>query len=398
MTELFWWGVSTAPFQTEESPTEPPAFRTDWDLAADRGTLRHRRGAATRSFSSIERDVAALLQLGVSHYRMGVEWARLEPRPGVYDAAALAVYRRQLTALRAAGIQPILTLWHFAFPDWLTDLDDASRHGWLHPDCALRWQAFVRHVVGGLGDLAHGFAPQNEPNTQNALGFVAGIWPPHARLSLTLYRRNEAAAARAYVEAAGIVRALAPHAFVVTVQNVVAWKRFALDWTGAMLRVGDRYNFGHLDAGVAAASDMIGFNYYFEETAWPLAGALQAWRRRAPYTDMGWTVAPDGLRRLALALAERYRKPLVVMENGIATTDEARRGAFLEAHVEALRRAAMAGADVRGYFHWTLCDNFEWAEGYRPRFGLFAYDAAANAFVAKPAVAAYRALTAAQRL
>jgi beta-glucosidase len=113
---------------------------------------------------------------------------------------------------------------------------------------------------------------------------------------------------------------------------------------------------------------------------------------------MGWTVAPDGLRRVSLALHERYGKPLVVFENGIATTDEARRVAYLESHVESLRQACVEGADARGYFYWTLCDNFEWAEGYRPRFGLFDYDAARSGFVEKPAVAAFRELAAAQRL
>ena len=390
-----WWGISSSSYQTEDpgvDPGTPAPFLTDWDRFQLTGRLRHDKGQGTLSWSRFERDLEALRSLGVTHYRFSVEWARVEPRPGQYDIVALRRYVDHARALRAAGIEPVVCLWHFTFPDWLSGRHGPSEHGWLHPTAAERWQLYTRRVARAMAGSATLFAPQNEPNMQGLLGFVAGIWPPMARLCFSLYRKSEAASIAAFRAAATIVRDEIPGAGILSVQNVVHWQRSRLDPGGRFFAFAEALSFTHLD-GIAADIDYLGFNYYCRELASPAAPALMALRKkpdRQDASDLGWIIDPDGLRAVTELLWARYHKPLVVLENGIDDRGEQRRAGFITEHVAALGKARRAGCDVRGYFHWTLLDNFEWAEGYAPRFGLYCVDRASGGLTEKPAAAVYR--------
>jgi beta-glucosidase len=389
----FWWGISSSAYQTEEraSTGARAEFLTDWDRFQRAGRLRHDKLDGTRAWSRFDRDLAALRSLGVTHYRFSVEWARVEPRPGEYDDVAIARYAAHAAALREAGIEPVVCLWHFTFPDWLSGPQGAAEHGWLHPLAPSRWRAYVERIANAMSGAATLFAPQNEPNMQGLLGFVGGVWPPMATLRFALLRDNEQAQVEAFRSAAAIVRRAVPGAAILSVQHVVNWQRARFDPGGRFFAFTEAFNHSHLDA-IAADVDYLGFNYYCRELASPAAPALIKLRRGPAVSDLGWIIDPDGLRECAERLWARYKKPLLVLENGIDDRSDERRAGFIRSHVAALGRARDAGCDVRGYFHWTLVDNFEWAEGFAPRFGLFAVHPASGELVEKRSAEAYRRL------
>lgn len=371
----FAWGVSTSPYQNEDlglSQKDRGFFQTDWDLFFEMGRLSQPKGDGAFAFSRPDRHLEALGFLGVTHYRFGIEWARVEPEPGVFQEDAIGQYVDLARRLREAGIIPVVALWHFTFPSWLTDFENPEDHGWLHPRFKKRWIAYVRKVVAALSPYVDWFAPQNEPNTQAMMGYFATQWPPGTRRSPFLYYQSMDASAEAFRLAAAIVRDTAPQAKIVTIQNMVHWTRSKIDPFGYLYQVAREFNTFHLDR-VADITDYIGFTYYMGNIASPFSIRLSKKKGADALltSDLGWPIVPDGLYSLAKEVYHRYRKPLVIMENGVADRSDHLRPTFLKNHLKALKRAAREGCDIRGYFHWTLVDNFEWAYGYTARFGLF---------------------------
>ncbi len=180
-TGPFWWGVASSSFQNEdraEKPGSPNWFQTDWDLFAEAGRVPPKGEDGVFSWSSFDRDVEALRKIGVNHYRFGVEWARVEPPPGRYNEAALRRYVEMARKLKAAGIEPIVTLWHFTFPSWMVTKGRPGASRWLHPLYRERWPAYVTKVTHAMAPSVRTFAPQNEPNGDLALGYLSSLWPP----------------------------------------------------------------------------------------------------------------------------------------------------------------------------------------------------------------------------
>ncbi|MBI5764716.1 MAG: family 1 glycosylhydrolase [Planctomycetes bacterium] len=387
----FWWGISTSSYQIEESAADGGrTFATDWDLFKQTagGVARDDRVA---SFKNTERDLTALKNLGVTHYRFSIEWARVEPSPGVFDNDAIEHYAALARRLREEGIEPVLCLWHFTFPDWLCDFDHLSRHGWLHPQASIAWGEYVTTMCARLAPYVQIFAPQNEPNAY-ALGMLVGHFPPGRPSGEALYDELNQAEVQAFLQAASIIRACRSDATIISVQNIVHWRRDSFDLIG-FYEKSLEYNYRHLD-GIAGAIDYVGFNYYSGEIASPLS-LYQMENRAGPgVTDMGWYIDPEGLEIEIVELSRRYRLPLIITENGIAARDDEKRQAYLKSHLRAVRRTLDAGYDVRGYFHWTLMDCFEWTSGYGPQFGLHTVDTQANVLVPKASAQLYRSLIA----
>jgi len=350
----FWWGIATSPYQTEDPAGSD--FKTDWDLFFEAGKLKEARGSGVFSYSEVDRDIRALKELGVSHYRFGVEWARIEPSPGVYDELALDHYLKLARKLKSAGIEPVVCLWHFTFPAWLANLSDPERSNWLHPETSAHWKLYVEKVVKLFGDQVRFYAPENEPNGQSLAGYFLGSFPPGEKYSLSLFRKSVEASAEAFNSAADIIHTLNPAAKVITIQNMIAWERPWWDITGYMMDLGHEYNYSHLDL-VAKKADWIGFNYYYKLKVSPFPNPRKT--------------HPEGMEVLIAELSARYKKPVIIMENGIADHGDEERQAYLTSHLAALERARKAGHDIRGYFYWSLIDNFEWAYGYSEKFGLY---------------------------
>lgn len=373
----FWWGTSTSPFQNEDVgavPGAPGYFRTDWDVFAEEGHAPP-RGDAVFSWSHFEKDLAAIRRVGVNHFRFGVEWARVEPRPGEYNEAAIDRYVRMAREVREAGVEPVVTLWHFTFPAWLYEVPDRTKANFLHPDAEGHWREFVTRMVRALKPYVRVYVPQNEPNGALQLGYIAAHWPPGFLLKPWSYKRAMAASARMFVDAARIVKRERPDALVMGIYALPYWHR---DWLGdptlmtyhTMLR----QNYDHLDL-VADSMDLVGVNYYYSQDA-TISRFLQHGQGElgSNYTQMGWEITPEGLYETLNLVWRRYGRPIVISENGLGTQSEQKRISYLRSHLAQMRRAMADGVEVQGYFPWTLVDNYEWTEGYGANFGLFSFD------------------------
>ena len=388
----FAWGFSSSSWQYENRQVGKNGqlpFRTDWDLLMEKGKAPQRGNTVVMSCSEFDKDVAALKKIGATHYRFSLEWARIEPEPGRYDTAAIDRYVEMTRRLRAAGIEPVVCLWHFTFPDWLYDEKNPKNSNWLHPLADERWQAYVEKVVPRLKRHVRFFAPQNEPNGQIGTAYLNGQWPPAMTAAFGTYARAVRASARQFRQAAAIIKRHRPDAVVMSVQALPWWSNGPLDPTLAAFNGMMRLNFDHLDM-IADVCDVIGFNYYYSQKAGPIA-ALGLGSHRGPnFTEMGWDIDPAGLYKQIRLVGKRYGKPMMITENGIATADEAQRQSYLEAHIAAIQQAREDGHDVRGYFVWSLLDNYEWHYGYTATFGLARMNPKTYARELKPTANFYR--------
>ncbi|WP_089020325.1 glycoside hydrolase family 1 protein [Micromonospora coriariae] len=364
----FLWGAATAAHQVEGGNVN-----NDW------WDFEHAPGTAARQSSHdgidhlhrYAEDFALLRSLGHNAHRLSLEWSRIEPAPGEFSRSALAHYRRVLTTLASVGLTGFVTLHHFTLPRWF-----AARGGWLAPDAVELFVRYCNRVVAELGDLMPFVCTINEPQMIALHGYLEGYHPP-GMTNPILWKR------------VGRVLLEAHHATVRAVRDEGARSRVGLavqlplleparddDSCVAFCRalrteIVDLYLDGLTgpDRG-----DFLGVQYYRRQWVDPAVPTLFAEPPAgAQLTQMGWEVHPDGLRQ-QLHRAAAAGLPLYVTENGIATEDDHERVDYLETHLAALAQARSEGVDVRGYLHWSAFDNFEWAEGYRPKFGLIAVD------------------------
>jgi beta-glucosidase len=376
--EPFWWGTSTASFQNEDRGCPPGSkwyYRTDWDCFADEGGAPPRGDEGVFSWSEFDKDLAALRKLGVNHFRFGVEWARIEPRKGVINEAALRQYAGMARKCREAGIEPLITLWHFTFPDWLCP-KDKTKANFLNPDVRSAWQAHVRRVVKATKGDVRIYIPQNEPNGALQLGWLAAHWPPGLLMRPGSYKKAMRVSADMFRDAAGIVREERPDALIMGIYSLPHWiKARFLDPTRSVYNLMQHQNFDQLDM-VADTCDLIGVNYYYSQQASAIRFIFRpSGEHNSGYTQLGWEIVPTGLYHILKDIDGRYHKPIVISENGIGTQSGQKSIRYFREHIAQMRRAINEGVDVRGYFPWTLVDNYEWTEGWNhAQFGLFSYD------------------------
>ena len=360
----FLWGAATAAHQIEGNNTS-----NDWWQAEQTDLLPHRSEAACDSWNRWPEDIRLLSDIGLNAYRLSVEWARIEPYPGRFDQVALDTYRAQLEALQRAGIEPMVTLHHFTNPRWL-----AERGGWTNPEVVPRFVEYASRVVDQLHDLVRWWVTINEPSILAFKSYIEGTWPPQEPMNLRGYVRLMRHAVRSHFRVARLLHRARPDAMVSMAFAI--WPLQALrPWSPidqAMALVGDWLWQGRVIRRTLPALDWIGVNYYSRTLVgwpWPANGASGSGER----TDFGWEIYPEGLYAV-LRRVGRLGKPVVITENGIADADDDQRPAYIIAHVRQMHRAIQDGVDLRGYMHWSLLDNFEWAEGYEQHFGLATRD------------------------
>ncbi|HUX14323.1 MAG TPA: glycoside hydrolase family 1 protein [Spirochaetia bacterium] len=352
-------------------------------------------------WNRVDEDAAILVELGCRIYRMSVEWARIEPEPGVFDGEVLAHYRREIETLKAAGIEPLLTLHHFTNPLWFEDSG-----GWLRKDAPAIFERFARHVVEALADIVSDWVVINEPNVFALNGYLLAEWPPghsklgeylkcarnmiraHKRCYLMIHRiRNGLGFSGTMVGSAihfrvfdpagkGLLDLFASSAFAYLFHHAfvegIVRGRFTLP-----LKRPHRREFPRMPGKLW--SDFVGVNYYSRELIrFGLGGELLVGKRvlvpGVPRNDLGWEIYPEGLERVAGSVYRKYNLPVYVTENGTCDREDRFRTRYLYEHLAAVKRIIEAGVDLRRYYHWTLLDNFEWSEGVSARFGLVEVD------------------------
>jgi beta-glucosidase len=420
----FRWGAATASYQIEGAASVGGRGPSIWD------TFSHTPGkvvngdtgdVACDHYNRYAEDVAILSQLGVSAYRFSVAWPRIQPNgTGAANAEGLAFYDRLVDEVLGAGIDPMLTLYHWDLPQALED-----EGGWRNRDTAARFAEYATLVHARLGDRVADFTTLNEPFCSAFLGYHAGVHAPGVRnakeslvalhhlllghgmavnamraqaqpgqrlslvLNLATVRADDDS--EAHRDAVRRVDGLQNRIFL----DPVLRGEYPADVVADLAHLTD-FDFvadGDLTT-MATPIDLLGVNNYScarvapggpELSAGPFPGLTHATLLppRGPLTGIGWEQDPDGLYELLVRLYRDYPQvPLMITENGAAFADtvtdgrvhDPERQAYLDSHVRAVHRAVQDGVDLRGYLAWSLLDNFEWAEGYAMRFGLVHVD------------------------
>ena len=453
--EGFVWGAATAAYQVEGAAAEDGRGPSIWDVYSHTPgkTLNGDTGdVAADHYHRMPADVALMKDLGLDAYRFSLSWSRIQPGgSGPVNRAGLDFYSRLVDELLAAGIDPVATLYHWDLP---AELEEAG--GWPVRATAERFAEYARIVGEALGDRVHTFTTLNEPWCSAYLGYASGVHAPgrtedaaalaavhhlnlghglagrvlrevapSAQLSLTLNVHLVRAASGSPEDADAVRRidALANRAFLDPAlkgeypADLLADTASVTDWS--FVQDGDT-------EAIAVPLDFLGVNYYSPAvvkrwdgtgdkdgadghgasaaTPWIAADDVEFVRLPGPYTAMGWPIDASGMTELLVRLGRDYPgTPMVVTENGAAFSDEvaedggvhdAERVEYLRTHVAAVADAVDAGADVRGYFVWSLLDNFEWGYGYDRRFGVVRVDYDTQERILKDSALWYRGLLA----
>jgi beta-glucosidase len=347
-----------------------------WEHNPDSGTVAP-SGDACDSFHRWRQDVELVGDLGFSAYRFSLEWSRIEPAEGEFSRAALEHYRRICAACLGRGIRPVVTFHHFTSPLWF-----AARGGWEAADAPDLFARFAARAAAYLGDLIGWACTLNEPNVVAVMGYFQGQYPPGVKEDFARFAVVNENMVRAHALGVEALRA-GPGDYPVGLTLSMA--EITADEGGESLRDAAEEMLENVFLRATAEDDFVGVQCYTRMHFGP--GGLAPNDPEVPVTQMGderWPRAVEYTVRRAAAVSGR---PVVVTENGIATDDDAERIAFLTEALESAHRCIEEGIDLRGYFVWSLLDNFEWHLGYGPKFGLVAVTP--DTFERRPKPSAY---------
>ena len=428
----FAWGTATAGWQVEGDQGVNGAVDSNWKRWVDTG---HGRGGQTNPdgngfFTKFDGDAGLAADLGLDSFRLSIDWSRIEPQPGVFDDDELDHVVDVLTSLRAHGLKPVVTLWHWTVPPWVQDGAAVDRMATDDRSVVDDFEGFVRHVIPRIKDQVDEYTVLNEPLSMVVVGYVDGAFPPGHFLDIPAATKFGITLMYMHARAYDVIHELDGNATVgITMaandiypenpdntQEQLAAESLGYvynDWVIQALTAGDVDSdlSGTIDPGETKADpalvhrlDFIGVQYYgpikvkqvsFLDHTSPIYGQplvdvanyIGADEANLPQNGMGREINASDFA----ATLDHYATwglPLVVTENGTTvnrrpvgddpavplTMDEDQAAMYLVVHIWEVGRAVHRGVDVRGYFHWTLADNYEWVEGRLQRFGAYTVD------------------------
>jgi beta-glucosidase len=352
----FFWGAASASYQVEGG-----IDNTDWAYEARTSKKVPIADSGPDHYNRFEEDFDLAKKLGHNAHRFSLEWARIEPAEGEFSAEAIRHYKQVIRALKARGITPFVTLWHFTLPKWLYVKGGAEAKDF--PEHFAKYAAYVAEHLGS--DVEH-WVTMNEPVVFTGGGWLRGQWPPFKRGRIDLVLRVLNNLAKAHNAAYIRMKEKDLTGEVGVVKNNIyfhATNKNPLNRLKARI-MQYCWNFYFLNK-VVAHTDTIGLNYYFHSPFGPKPVCKKS--------DMNWDLYPEGLYHVLMEL-KQYKKPVFIAEAGIADERDVYRAEYIHDLVYWTHRAIDDGVPVKGFMYWSLTDNFEWALGYDKRFGLIAID------------------------
>jgi beta-glucosidase len=365
----FLWGAATSAHQIEGNNTDSDWWaweysikRHDFLVAHGKNPKDYESGLACDSYHRFDEDFTLAQYLNHNATRLSIEWSRIEPKEGEFSEKELDHYEKVLQSAKFHGLTTFVTLHHFTSPLWF------ARKGGFGRSANIRhFIKYVRLAVKRLDQYVDFWLTFNEPEVYVSMSYITGVWPPQ--------HYNLFEALRVVKNLIATHNAVVPEIKLLSHKPVsMAYNMTDLQPTGKMTRwliksIYDKIN-RYVFFRTQSKNDFLGVNYYFHHHL-EIYGKRWHSHRHHETSDIGWGIHPEGLEHVLLRL-KKYHKPIYITENGVADAHDILREKFIKDHLYHLYRAIKKGADVRGYLHWSLLDNFEWEKGFAPRFGLVA--------------------------
>ena len=384
----FFWGGSTAAHQVEgglhnqwtvwelanakeyaQTAHRHLTYLANWDdiRAQAEEPNNYISGRGVEHYKRFKKDFEIASSLNLNAFRFTIEWSRLEPEECKWDQKEIEHYKSYIKELRRNKLEPFLSLWHWSLPVWFFE-----KGGFEKKENLVYFDRFVKKIAEELIDDIEYVITLNEPNVDASYSYLVGLHPPGqkslfkfikvywhlSKVHKSTYNILKSAKPSLQI---GIsmqlanIQAKRPHNYLD--QLTTQWMRYFWNWW-FLIRIKHH-------------QDYIGVNYYFSDY---YSGIGKRYNPKVPVNDMGWYMEPEGIYPLLLRTWARFKKPIYITENGLADADDQYRRWWIEQTIVAMERAISEGVDLRGYFHWSLLDNFEWQDGWWPKFGLVEVD------------------------
>ncbi|MEA1963086.1 MAG: glycoside hydrolase family 1 protein [Patescibacteria group bacterium] len=384
----FLWGTSTSAYQVEGGITND---WSEWEKKRVKSKKFKSKklnpddyicGKACDSYNRYEEDLDLAKSLNTNAVRFGIEWARIEPKKGTWDIAEIKHYARVLAAAKKRGLKTVVTLWHWTNPVWL-----AKTGGWANKTAVEDYLKYVDLIINELGGNIDYWVTLNEPMLLATYGYFFGYFPPNKH-SFFKFRKADKNLISAHIGAYKKIHKYFPNAQV-SITNLSNYFETNRKWFFPEIilkKIAAYYGINKFFNKINNYIDYIGVDYYRKITITFMPPFI---KRKKNITDMGWEIYPEGIHHILKCL-NRFKKPIIILENGLADASDDKRAEFIKKHLYFVYKAIEEGVNVKGYFYWSLLDNFEWDKGYAPKFGLFAVDRKTFERKARPSAEVYR--------
>lgn len=366
----FLWGAAASSYQTEGNN-----FNTDWHEWEEKGKAQDKCGIACDYWNRWREDHNLLSELGVGIFRLSIEWARVEPSEGKFSDEAIQHYREILQDLKNRNIKTQVTFWWWVSPIWFQE-----KYGWHKKTSVKIFTRYIEKSTRELGDLIDMFQVLNEPMVPLGQGYLTGLFPPGKKNPFSFWQALKNIAG-AYVESYKIIHSIRPDAQVGMTHLYNWYDSGAANFLGKFIYgISKWFRVIAFNNRIKNYQDFFGLNYY-------RIGKINLFNIKSKKINffidendknvMGWFSYPRGIYKAIKEAHDDYKIPIYITENGFpfdAGVEDNERVEFIEEHLRYIKKAMDEGADVRGYNHWSLLDNFEWLYGFEPRFGLVEID------------------------
>lgn len=389
----FYWGVATSSHQVEGGN------HNDWtEWEKEKARMQAEKGGSTfikpnkkekvllgearkldnyiscracDHYNKYEEDFDIAKSLNQNAHRFSIEWSRVEPEEGKFNEKEIEHYKKVVKALRARGIEPFITLWHYTHPVWFN-----KQGGWTSPKAKDLFLRYTEKIVSALKDDVKFWITYNEPETVIRNAYLLGVRPPHKKSIFKAFKALNTLI-KTHNEAYDLIHNIDKDAKVGCAESLVYFESYNnLPHNLLAKKILEYWRNGKFIPKIISKSDFIGLQYYFHSRV--RINPFKSWKwfqfnDNKKITDMGWEIYPEGIYHVLKSL-KKYNLPIVITENGLADFEDKYRADFIKDHLFWVHKAIKEGVDVKGYLYWSFMDNFEWESGFWPRFGLVEVD------------------------
>ena len=354
----FLWGTATSAHQTEGNNLN------DWSVWEPGQTVDGSvSGLACDSYHHFKKDISLAKKLNNNAYRFSIEWSRIEPKQGQFNTKALRHYQAVIDECLNQKIKPIVTLHHFTHPLWFSTIG-----GWENQAAPQIFNNYVIYLAQNITGIEI-WCTINEPMIYAWNAYGRGKWPPQKK-NLAVWQEVVNNLIQAHSLAYQSLHLINKKCLVGIANNSQYFEPVNNYWLNKKINKIAKYIINdYFFQKINGYEDYLGINYYF----YKLIGLGRRSLDNLPHSDLGWPINPYGLYNVLMS-AKKYNLPIYILENGVADAQDQYRASFIKEHLKMVHRAIQDGCDIKGYFYWSLLDNFEWDKGFTPRFGLYTVD------------------------